>query len=67
MIKLFTPRVKLVKTRKELGLTQEELAKRADISRAYLANLEAGKYTPSLEVASKLSFILNKTMDELFL
>ncbi|MBE3570193.1 MAG: helix-turn-helix transcriptional regulator [Bacillales bacterium] len=53
--------------RKELGWTQEELAKKADISRAYLANIEAGKYTPSLEVAKKLSEILKKSVDELFL
>lgn len=60
-------REKLVNTRKNLGFTQEELAKRAQISRAYLTNLESGKYTPSLEVAKRLSEILNKSVDELFL
>lgn len=64
---MHTPRKKLVNARKELGWTQEELAKKADISRAYLANIEAGKYTPSLEVAKKLSEILKKSVDELFL
>ena len=62
-----SPRLKLVETRKTFGFTQEELAKKAKISRAYLANIETGKHTPSLEVAKKLSLILNETVDELFL
>lgn len=62
-----TTRPKLVKYRKELGLTQEEVAKRAQISRAYLSNLELGNYNPSLEVARRLSLILNKSVEDLFL
>lgn len=62
-----TPRLKLVKGRKDFGYTQEELAKKVNISRAYLSNLEAGKYNPSLEVARKLSLILDMTVEELFL
>jgi putative transcriptional regulator len=60
-------RTKLVESRKKMGLTQEELAKRAKISRAYLSNIEAGKHTPSLQVARTLSAILETTMEELFL
>lgn len=62
-----SPREKLVNIRKELDLTQEELANKAGITRAYLANIEAGKYTPSLDVANKLSIILNRPINELFL
>lgn len=62
-----TSREKLVQYRKNLGLTQEELAKKAQISRAYLTNLESGKYTPSLAVARRLSEIFKKSIDELFL
>jgi putative transcriptional regulator len=62
-----TPRVKLVTARKKLDLTQEELANRVGISRAYLANIEAGKHTPSLDVARKLSVELKLTVEELFL
>jgi len=64
---VITPREKLIKHRKNLGLTQEQLAKKAYISRAYLTNLESGKYTPSLKVARRLSEILNSSVDELFL
>jgi putative transcriptional regulator len=64
---LKAPRKKLIETRKKLSLTQEDLAKKANISRAYLANIEAGKYTPSLEVAKNLSSLLNMSIDDLFL
>jgi putative transcriptional regulator len=63
---MIAPRLKLVDCRKGLGLTQEELAKEAEISRAYLVNIEKGKHTPSLQVAQKLSMILGKSVDELF-
>lgn len=62
-----THKTKLTEFRKRQGLTQEELAKKANISRSYLANLESGKYTPSLEVAKNLSVILEVSVDELFL
>ncbi|MGM7719391.1 helix-turn-helix transcriptional regulator [Metabacillus sp. Hm71] len=61
------PREKLVKVRKERKWTQEELAEKAGISRAYLANIENGKHNPSLRVASKLSSLLNMSMNDLFL
>jgi putative transcriptional regulator len=61
------PRVKLVTGRKKLDLTQDEVARRVGISRAYLANIEAGKHTPSLEVAAKLSAVLKMSIDDLFL
>lgn len=62
-----TPRKNLVSLRKTQGLTQEKLAEKAEISRAYLANIEVGKHTPSLKVARKLSSILKTSVDELFL
>jgi putative transcriptional regulator len=66
-MKLNAPRLTLINTRKSLGMTQEDLASKVRISRAYLANIEGGKYTPSLEVAKKISHILNRSIDELFL
>jgi putative transcriptional regulator len=64
---LNTPRVKLIKARKDLGMTQEELAKKANISRTYLTNIENGIYTPSLEVAKNIASILDMSIDALFL
>jgi putative transcriptional regulator len=57
---------KLLKARKKIGWTQEELAERTGITRAYLSNLESGKYSPSLKVAKKLAKSLRLTLDELF-
>lgn len=65
--KLYAPRKNLIETRKRFNLTQEELAKKVDISRAYLANIEAGKHTPSLEVAYNLAKVLNTSVEDLFL
>lgn len=45
--------------REKAGLTQAELAERAGVTRAYYADVERGRYTPSLRVLSKLSEILN--------
>lgn len=62
-----TTRINLINARKKMGLTQDELAKKVKISRAYLTNIETGKHNPSLEVAKNISVILNMSIDELFL
>lgn len=61
-----SPRLKLISARKEKFLTQEQLAELVGITRAYLANIEKGKYTPSLEVAKNISAALNLSIDDLF-
>jgi len=55
--------------RKKLGLTQEELSIKAGLSRSYIADTEAGRYTPSLNsiygiakaLKSDLNFLLRMT------
>jgi DNA-binding XRE family transcriptional regulator len=42
----------ICKLRAEANLTQEKLAEKADISRRYLQLIEAGRYVPTIEVAS---------------
>ncbi|WP_430515293.1 helix-turn-helix transcriptional regulator [Cytobacillus firmus] len=59
-------RTRLVNARKQAGLTQEQLALEAKISRAYLSNIEKGKHTPSLEVAKKISDALKKSIEDIF-
>ena len=46
-------RLKDLRAKREL--TQERLAKRADISRAYLARLEIGRHDPPLSTLTKLA------------
>lgn len=54
------------KIRKEKKMTQVELSSQADISRSYLADVEAGRYNPSLETLSKLAQALDVEVSTLF-
>ncbi len=49
---------KIRKYRKEAGFTQEELADKVGISRAYMGYIEQGRNVPSLEVLEKIARIL---------
>ncbi|NJE25518.1 CBS domain-containing protein [Thermococcus sp. MV5] len=42
------------KLRKELGITQEELAERAGVTQAYIAKLESGKVDPRLSTFNRI-------------
>ena len=53
--------------RKELGLSQEELAKRCGVSRQTVNAIENNKYDPTLTLAFSLAKELHVTVDELFL
>jgi len=64
---IIAARKTLLEIRKELGFTQEELANKVNISRAYYSNLEAGKHTPSLKTANNLAKVLGKSVEDLFL
>lgn len=46
--------------RKELGLTQSELGKRAGISQPNIARFESGNYNPSLEFLVKIAGAMGK-------
>src|SRR6187455_3071431 len=47
-------------------LTQEQLAKRCDVTRQTIIALEAGKYSPSLELAFRLARALGRDLEEVF-
>ena len=46
--------------RKELGLTQSELGKRASISQPNITRFESGNYNPSLEFLVKIAGAMGK-------
>ena len=48
------------------GLSQDELAKRADVSRQTINALEKGNYFPSLLLALKISESLDISIEKLF-
>jgi len=60
------PLVKLIKMRESKGMTQEQLAKKAKISRPLLSNIERGYASPSLKSAYNISKALGSTIDEIF-
>lgn len=47
-------------------MTQQELAKALGVTRQTIAAIEAGKYSPSLEVAFCLTDIFNTSLDNIF-
>ncbi|MBR8662533.1 MULTISPECIES: helix-turn-helix transcriptional regulator [Bacillus] len=53
--------------RTSLSMTQEELAKRLDVSRQTVISLEKGKYKPSLVLAHKLAQIFECLIEDLFI
>lgn len=55
----------IVVWRKHRGLTQQQLAEAAGISKAYLSQLETGKRTGTLEVLGRLASALQVELDDL--
>ena len=52
--------------RKEKGLSQEELAERADIHPTYIGQLERGEKSATIDSLEKVTAALEITFDELF-
>jgi putative transcriptional regulator len=48
------------------GLTQEQLAQACEVTRQTIIALEAGKYSPSLELAFRLARALGRDLEEIF-
>lgn len=61
--KVINKRIK--KYRKELKITQDELAYKVGISRAYMGYIEQGRNIPSLEVLEKIAKALKTSASEL--
>jgi putative transcriptional regulator len=52
--------------RVEMGLTQEQLAEMAGVTRQTIGLIEANKYNPTLKLCLKLARLTGKSLDELF-
>lgn len=52
--------------RRELDLSQEELAERAELHRTYVSSIERGERNPSLENIEKLAKALDTSITRLF-
>ena len=56
---------KLIKLRKEMGLSQEELGNKLKVARQTVSKWELGETTPEMDKLIKMSEIFNITLDEL--
>jgi len=57
---------RIQRARKKTNLTQEEVAEKVGISRAYMGYIEQGRYSASLEVIEKIARVLKVKMSDLF-
>lgn len=53
--------------RTQEGMTQEELADSAGVSRQTIISIESGRYNPSIMLAYKLATTFSLSIEELFL
>jgi putative transcriptional regulator len=58
---------KIKEFRMKIGITQEELAKRAGVRRETIVFLEQGKYNPSLKLAHDVAIVLRISIEKLFI
>ncbi len=52
--------------RREKGLSQEELAHRADVHQTYLSGVETGRRNPSVKVVERIANALGVDISQLF-
>lgn len=57
---------KIQRKRKDIDLTQEQLAEKVGISLTYMGFIEQGRYAPSLEVLNKIAKVLKIKLSDLF-
>ncbi|MCB5190410.1 helix-turn-helix domain-containing protein [Methylobacillus arboreus] len=57
---------RLVQLRKRMGISQEELAYRAEVDRTYISQMERGVCNPSLLVLVKVAAVLGVTLVDCF-
>ena len=59
-------RTRIHEYRKELGITQDELAQKVGTRRETIGNLENGKNNPSLKLAMDVAEALGAGVDDVF-
>lgn len=59
-------RNRIAETRKAQGITQGELAKKTNITRPYLSDIENGKYSPGGVLLLRIARALNVKVEDIF-
>lgn len=65
MIEGYVLKNNLIVCRAEKGWSQEDLAKKVGVTRQTISSLEKNKYSPSYELATKLSLAFNKPIQDI--
>ncbi|MDR2047465.1 MAG: helix-turn-helix transcriptional regulator [Clostridiales bacterium] len=58
---------RLENLRKQINITQKELAEKLEVSRQTIGSLENGRYNPSIILAYKFARFFGTTIEEIFL
>ena len=58
--------LKMKSARAALDLSQEELAKKVNVTRQTISAVESGDYNPTINLCIEICKALGKTLDELF-
>lgn len=58
--------LKMKSARAALDLSQDELAKKVNVTRQTISAVENGDYNPTINLCIAICKALNKTLDELF-
>ena len=58
--------IKIKVRRRELDMSQEELAEKVGATRQTIGLIEAGRYNPSIKLCIKICIALHKHLDDLF-
>lgn len=58
---------KIKELRMKFNLTQEDLAKKLDVSRQTIISLEKGRYNPSILLAHKIAKVFNLKIEDVFI
>ena len=66
-LEVFVIKNVIAELRKEMELTQQELAARLGVSRQTIISLENGKYNPSIILAFKIAQVFDRAIEEIFI
>lgn len=58
---------RLVELRKNFNLSQEDFAKKINVSRQTVSSIENGRYNPSLDLAFQIAEVFNMQIEEIFI
>lgn len=58
--------LRIKSARAALDMSQEELAKKAGVTRQTISSVESGEYNPTIKLCIAICKALGKTLDELF-